>query len=208
VSSPSEAPPTAGAEPSTHTAAGEPVIRPTGRRGRGAANVGDMVRSLIFVLIAIVVLFGGFLFVDYQYHGSGNLNRVDSDLAAEVPLVRLQAPFSLLAPVGLPHAWAPTSVTWAPASTGVPAVFHVGWVTPSSKFLDLEESDGDVAPLLSPYEKSPVADGSAVVAGVTYAVSRSTDGSLTYLSHVGNRYLGVTGGATEAEIEQLLTSLH
>jgi hypothetical protein len=167
-----------------------------------------MLRSLAFVLLSVVVLFGGFLFVAYRYHGAGSLNRVDDDLAGEIPIARLQAPFPFLAPVGLPHAWAPTSVSWIQGGAGAPAVFHVGWVTPKQKFLDLEESSGEIGPLLAGYEKSPVPDGTAVVAGVTYQVSRSTDGSLTYQSVVGIRHLGVTGGAGKAEIEQLLTSLH
>jgi hypothetical protein len=166
-----------------------------------------MVRSMVVAVAGIGLLFGGYGFVVYRYHHTSAVTRVDDSLAASLTLARAQAPYPLLAPAGLPRAWAPTSVRWDRGGAGAPAVLHVGWVTPSGGYADLEESTGPVEPLLAPYEDHPAAAGTTTVAGVPYAVNRSRDGSLTYLRTDGTRHLGVGGGAPAAELEQLLTAL-
>jgi hypothetical protein len=181
------------------------AIRPTGRPGRGAKTLGDMIRSLVFVLLSVFVLFGGFLFVAYRYHGSSpHPQRVDADVAMTLTTARAQAPYHLVAPAGLAQAWAPTSVSW---SNDSPSVLQIGYVTPSAKFLDFVETNGPADALLSVYEKAPVASaGTAVVAGRTYDVRRDADGNLSYVGR-GTPAIGVGGGATKAEIEQFLATL-
>jgi len=178
------------------------------RRGRGGGSVVDMVRTLaVFgLLIGVVVAVRS----GSRQTGSA-VRRVDDELAAQVQVARRFAGFPVLAPQGLPSGWAPTSArfsTQGPSPSGHP-LLHAGWVTPGGRFADLEESDVDVSAALDPVDGTkPVATGTAVVGGTTFAVRRSQEGTVTLLGTVGTgTWVGVTGGATQAELEELLRAL-
>jgi len=138
------------------------------------------------------------------------VRRVDAQLADAVATARRLAGFRVVSPSGLPAAWAPTSAAYTssvPALGGRP-LLHAGWVTPSGAFAALEESDTDVIPALDRYDgPDPRAVATTTVAGVRYLVKRAAGGVVTLTGRLGAAQVGVTGGAPQRELEQLLGSL-
>ena len=155
-----------------------------------------------------VVVFGIVFFAkDRQDHTP--VKRVDDQFSLTVTQARRSSPYPLLAPVGLPSAWAPTSVSFGASPTvGGQQLLHVGWVTPAGKFADLEESDTDVTAALAPEAGKDlkvlgtVPDGSR-----TATISQSSSGVITLTEVAGGVHIGVTGGASQAELTTLLSSL-
>ena len=174
---------------------------------RGVKTVADMFRSLAVVIVGIGVLFGSIAFVAYRYHGKPKLEDVSSGAAGTFEIARAQASFAVLAPPVEPAGWTLTSLRWDQGAAGIPQVLHAGWVTPDERFLDLEESDADVAPLLADYVHAPVPAPAATVGGRTWTVTTSSDGSQTWVSHDGGRWIGLTGGATPAELRVIAQGL-
>jgi hypothetical protein len=85
-------------------------------------------------------------------------------------------------------------------------------VTPSGKYADLEESDTDVSRVLAVFAgKSSTAQGDIQVGAQQTSLAAAPDGTVTLTQTVvvGGKttYLGVTGGASQSELTQLLTSL-
>lgn len=175
---------------------------------RGVKTVADMFRSLLVVIVSVGVLFGSIAFVAYRYRGKPHLQDVSEGAAGTFDLARAQASFPLLAPPVEPPGWTMTGLSWDRGAAGVPQVLHVGWVTPDEKFLDLEESDRDVAPLLADYAKGAVAAAPVTVAGRSWTVTTGSDGSQTWTAHEAGRWIGLTGGATPAQLQVIAAGLH
>ena len=166
-----------------------------------------MLRTL-FVFGVLVV--GVVLVTSHSRHGEPQVRRVDAEVVANVALARQRAGFAVLAPTGLPQAWAPTSASYrtdSPVLGGQP-LLHVGYVTPSGTYADLEESRVDVAPALDATDgDKPRPAGTTRVGDVTYDVRVARDGRTTLAGRVGTAYVGVTGGASQQDLETLLRSL-
>ncbi len=176
-------------------------------RGRGGGTVGDMLRTLaVFgVVLGIVVV------VRSASRQTGSeVRRVDDELRAQVAVARA-AGLAVLAPEGLPTAWAPTSARFSTsdASVGGHPLLHAGFVTPGGAFAALEESDADVGPALDPVDGSgPRPAGSVDVAGMTWDVRRSAEGVTTLARRTPQGLVvGVSGGAPQTELETLVASL-
>lgn len=165
-----------------------------------------MIRTLL--VLGVVVFAIVYFAKDRQDHTP--VKRIDDQLALTLTQARRSSPYPLLGPVGLPSAWAPTSVSFhtSPIVAGH-ELLHVGWVTPSGKFADLEESDTDIAKALAPEAGKnlkvlgDVPDGSR-----TATIFQSSSGVITLTETAGSVHLGVTGGASQAELMTVLASLH
>lgn len=155
-----------------------------------------------------VVVFGIVFFAkDRADHTA--VKRIDDQLSLTVTQARRSSPYPLLAPVGLPSAWAPTSVSFmaSPLVQGH-QLLHVGWVTPTGKFADLEESDADVTAALAPETGKRLRVLGSIPAGPrTATIAQSSSGVITLTETVGAVRLGVTGGANQAELTTLLAAL-
>ncbi len=94
-------------------------------------------------------------------------------------------------------------------TVGGRALLHAGFVTPSQAFAALEETDGDVAGALAAVEGAGVrAAGSVVVGDVTWQVGRARQGTTTLTRRTtAGVHVGVSGGASQAELEQLVAAL-
>ncbi len=119
---------------------------PGRERRRGRQTVGDMVRSMLVVLalvLVVVALRGG--------DGPGERVR-PFDYSGALASAREQAPYEVLAPVGLPAEWTPTSAR--SGRDGDTFTWHLGFVTPAGDYAGLEQGDGDPEAFLD-----AVADG-------------------------------------------------
>lgn len=158
-------------------------------------------------MLGVVVL--GIVFVAKDRQDHTPIKRIDDQLSLTVTQARRSSTYPLLAPVGLAAAWKPTSVSFGSSpSVGGSQLLHVGWVTPAGRYADLEESNSDVTAALAPEAGKnlkilgTVPDGSR-----TATVEQSPSGVLTLTEVVGDVHLGVTGGAGQAELGNLLASL-
>ena len=115
--------------------------QPTGRpNARMRQSVGDMVRSLAIVLLAI----GAIMLVTWRPQPDAvRVVPIDQQLV----LAMMQADFEVLVPVGLADDWRSTSVRWEPTeASGIAPVWHVGYVTPSDEYLQFTQIAAQVSP--------------------------------------------------------------
>lgn len=115
--------------------------QPTGRpNARLRQSVGDMVRSLAIVLLAI----GAIMLVTWRPQPDAvRVVPIDQQLI----LAKMQADFGVLVPVGLPDDWRSTSVRWEPTTaTGIAPVWHVGFVTPTDEYLQFTQVAAQASP--------------------------------------------------------------
>jgi hypothetical protein len=103
-------------------------------------SVGDMVRSLAIVLLAI----GAIMLVTWRPQPDAvRVVPIDQQLV----LAMMQADFEVLVPVGLADDWRSTSVRWEPTeASGIAPVWHVGYVTPSDEYLQFTQIAAQVSP--------------------------------------------------------------
>lgn len=175
-------------------------------RRRGGGTIGDMVRTAaVFgvVVLAVVALKGG-------SSGRSQVVRVDGELTAQIAVARA-AGLAVLAPSGLPAAWAPTSARFSTSSdqVGGRGLLHAGFLTPKGGFATLEETDGDVTGALAPYAGKGLRDAGTVdVRGRAWQRRMSADGTVTLRRRsTAGVDLGLSGGADQGELEQLAGSL-
>ncbi len=119
-------------QPVTATA---PAPGPATPRRRGRETAADMVRSLLVVLVLVFVVVA----LNARPEPDQKVRRFD--YTAVLAQARDQAPYDVLAPVGLPRAWRATSARTGRAGDAV--TWHVGFVTPADDYAALEQSDGD-----------------------------------------------------------------
>lgn len=157
------------------------------------------------------------------------------DLTAPIAAADQQAGFHVLAPAGLSSQWRPTSTDFVPASGGARASFRIGFVSPSSQYAELLESDdapdavaAQYGPLTADGSVSVVsaaapaagASGSARAASpittsatagtatVPWTAFRRPDGEQLLEHTFGAVTVIVTGSASQDELVQLAASVH
>ncbi len=104
------------------------------RKRRGLESMGDMVRSMLVVVAIVLVIF----VVQIRNDPPSAVRRVP--VAASLQQARVQAPYDVAGPVGLPRTWRATSVRFAKA--GPVVTWHIGYVTPREDYAALEQSNG------------------------------------------------------------------
>lgn len=170
------------------------------RKKRGTESVSDMVRSLGLVLgfVVVLVAIGA---PQLLMHKRAPVHVVD--IRADVAAARAAATYPVLAPVGLPARWRPTSSR----VLGSGAVgLHIGYVTPTDSYAQLEETS------LGGFVTQSVGKGATAlpevdVAGQTWQQWRAGNKDLVLARQDGNRAVVVRGTADTAELRTLITSL-
>lgn len=128
--------------------------------GRGRATASDMVRSLLLVLVVVFVV----LALTVRQRPDPQVRRYD--YTAVLAQARQQAPYAVLAPVGLPGTWRATS-----ARTGLDGravTWHLGFVTPGGDYAGLEQSDGPARALLSSVAADARPAGTVTIDGLRW----------------------------------------
>jgi len=175
--------------------------KPTGRpNARLRQSLGDMVRSMAVVLVVVAAI----LLVTWRPKPDA-VKPVDPAIA--VTLVTMQKEFPPLIPQGLPTGWVLTSARFEPTakSNGQP-VFHLGYVTPSGQYAQVEESTATSAGFLN-----ETTDGG--VAGATRQVGDrmwqqwSSDGRQSLVSVDSTHAVVISGTGGVDEVAALAASL-
>jgi hypothetical protein len=137
------------------------------------------------------------------------------DYRGDLRVFAANAPFQVLAPVGLPAYWKVTSFSTVPPdqSGKGTASMHMGMVVDQSPrtYAALEESNEPVADFVSRIGVPPVR-GSVTVAGNPWQLRRDGAGHTSLSRTAGGMTVIVTdgggkGGATQQQLETLAASL-
>lgn len=176
------------------------AVAPPARRGRGKQTVGDMVRSLVVVLVLVFVVVA----LNAQDDSGGGPQRLD--YSGALAQARDTASYDVLAPIGLPDSWVPTSAR--AGRDGGAVTWHLGFVTPAGDYAGLEQSDGDPDKAVADAAEGGDAAGTVMISGLRW---RKVDGghpekhALVLDGEVVTTV--VAGGASWDELETLARSL-
>jgi hypothetical protein len=162
----------------------------------GAAAIGCLVAAAVVVVAVPVPHAAEPVTISYR-----------SDLAK---LTRL-APYSAVAPAGLPGAWQPvTSGLAVGGANGAGTVtWQLGFMTPDGLLASLEETNASAAAFIRRMTNDGTPSGAASLAGRTWTLSATPSRgqrSLFYTSPAGVT-LVVSGNATWDELRELAASL-
>lgn len=188
------------ARPAVTDPAPEPAAPAAAPRGRGKQTVGDMVRSLLVVLVLVFVVVA----LSAQDDSGEDLRPLDYSGV----LARAQdtAPYDVLAPLGLPAAWVPTSARTG--RDGDAVTWHLGLVTPAGDYAGVEQSDGDPESLVADLAEGGEDTGTVSISGLRW---RKVDGGRPEKHALVLESEAVTtvvaGGASWAELRTLARSL-
>ncbi len=145
-------------------------------RNKKPANSGDMVRTLLVILVPLVIItvfFSRYL-DDYPVQ--------EVDWQPVLAQAREQAPYPVLAPKGLPDTWRPTQVTWV--KTGQPYLndqasvrnlWQIGYLDPSNIFLSVNQGDARPDDFISDTTRDGVVDGRSAVGDQSWVRYISAD---------------------------------
>jgi hypothetical protein len=128
---------------------------------------------------------------------------------ADLAAARTSEPFAVLSPAGLPAGWRATSETYQPpgASAGD---WHVGYLTPSGGFVELEQTTEALGGFLSDQHADAVQTVPVPVAGTVwqhYAGSAPPALKNLLIRSDGKSTVIVAGSAPMGEMEQFAASL-
>ena len=169
-------------------------------RSRGKQTVGDMVRSLLVVLVLVFVVVA----LNARDDSSDELRPLD--YSGELAQARDTASYEVLAPIGLPDTWVPTSAR--AGRTGDAVTWHLGLVTPAGDYAGLEQSDGDPEAVVADVADDGTAAGTVTISGLRW---RKVDGGRPEKHALVLEGEAVTtvvaGGASWAELAVLARSL-
>ncbi len=174
--------------------------QPQGRTRRGRQTVSDMVRSLLLVMVIVFVVIA----LNARDDSGEALRPVD--YRGALAQARETAPYAVLAPIGLPDSWVPTSARVDRAGASV--TWHLGLVTPAGDYAGVEQSDGDPESFVSDFAAGGRRAGTVTISGLRWR--RVEDGRPEKRALVldGDAVTTVVaGGASWAELAALARSL-
>lgn len=189
----SEQPPAEATAAATGPAAG--TARPRGRQ-----TVGDMLRSLLVVLALV------FLAVALSARSDSGLRVRPVDYGSALAAAREQAPYDVLAPVGLPSGWTATSARVGRAGDAI--TWHLGFVTPTGTYAGLDQGDGRAAAVVDTVARDARAAGTTTVGGLRWRRLAGGQPEPRALVLEAERVTTVVaGGASWAELRTLARAL-
>lgn len=137
-----------------------PVTPATAGRGRGRGSVGDMVRSMLLVLVFVGVL------VAFNAVGQPDPVLRRLDYPAAIDSAQARADYPLAGPRPLPAGWTVTSARLGSATGAL--TWHLGMVTSAGSYAAVEQSDGTRAELVAVTAEGGRRAGTARVGGRTW----------------------------------------
>jgi len=189
-----------GAEPGGQQAPGpgaQPPRSPAADRA-GRFTAANMLRSLL-PLVAIALLIVGY----EAFKSSGETNVHPIDPTSTERLAAQRAGYPVVAPVGLPSGYRPTSARTDadPDRTGEPVTLQVGYVTPSQEFAGFVVSDDPKAEAVTSVLDGAAQRGTVELAGTPWTRSTDARGETVLSRRSGDVVVLVSGSASERELE-------
>lgn len=188
------------ARPAVTEPAPEAVAPAPAARGRGRQTVGDMVRSLFVVLVLVFVVVA----LNAQDDSGEKLQPLD--YSGTLAQAQDTAPYDVLAPIGLPDSWVPTSARTG--RDGDAVTWHLGLVTPAEHYAAVEQSNGPMTAFVDSFVAGATKSGFVTISGARW---QRLDGGQPEDRALVLRGKGVTtmvtGGATFGELQTLASAL-
>lgn len=140
------------------------------------ATPGDMVRSLVVILIPVIA-------ITYFFTRTPDEPAIRAlDWRPVLAQAREQAPYPVLAPRAVPADWRATRVNWVPQGqpylNGEPSprnLWQLGFLDSTNTYIELDQGDRAVADLVEDKTRDGFVDGSSVVEGETWERRLSGD---------------------------------
>ncbi|MFL6120176.1 DUF4245 domain-containing protein [Actinophytocola sp.] len=177
-----------------------------GHPGRAGLRMRDMVGAVVVLLLIIGVVlawFGGCSFSP----GRPSVDQASvpsADASAALTRAAGSVPFPVREPA-VPKGWRANSTSTSPVGAGE-VVVRVGWLTASGKYLQLSQSGAAAADVLvkeTGQARTPAADGSVEVDGVTWTTYPSRRDEPAWVAELDGAVVLITGSAPESEFRQL-----
>lgn len=138
-------------------------------RAKKPATTGDMVRSLLVIIIPLLLITIVFTNVPRDHPVKV------VDWVPVLTTARKQAPYPVVAPSSVPDGWRATQVSWAkqgqPAPTGKISPrnqWQLGFLDADDMFIGLAQGDGDVTDFVKQETRAGTADGTTTLGDQTW----------------------------------------
>lgn len=145
-------------------------------RSRRNANSVDLLRSLALILIPIALV-GALMTINLDDAPVRPVN-----YTPQLTQAREEAPFPVLAPVGLPGEWIPTTASWTKLGglglNDEPSVrneWKLGLLGPDKIYYALTQGDKETKKLITESTREGVEDGESTIRGATWQRMVSPD---------------------------------
>ncbi|MFB4310723.1 DUF4245 domain-containing protein [Actinomadura sp. GTD37] len=133
------------------------------------------------------------------------------DYNSQLWAMRGDAPYTVVAPEGLPAGWRPNSSRLHGLGSGgkEPVAWHLGFVTPKDEYAALEQSDEKASEYVPRMTNSSLPVGTQQIDGVTWTKYHRKDKKANSLARTlpDGTSIVVTGTASYAELAVLAASL-
>ena len=138
-------------------------------RAKKPATTGDMVRSLLVIIVPLLLITIVFTNVPRDHPVKV------VDWVPVLATARKQAPFPVLAPASVPAGWRATQVSWAkqggPGPTGRISPrnqWQLGFLDADDMYISLGQGDGDIADFLKQETRAGTPDGTSALGDQTW----------------------------------------
>lgn len=172
-------------------------------KSRLRTTVRDMLLSLAVICVPIAVVLA------IEPNKAGNPVHVigSASFQGNLDAARAGEPFSVLSPAGLAAAWRPTSENYQVAGNDD---WHLGYLTPSGGFVELEQTTENIGGFLSDQHSNAAQTDSVQIGGVAW--QHYTGTSPPALKNLlvrtdAKSTIIVAGSAPMSELEQFAESL-
>ncbi|MFC7622400.1 DUF4245 domain-containing protein [Microlunatus sp. GCM10028923] len=162
-------------------------------RQKRQATAGDMVRSLLIILVPLLII----TFVFTRNTEDHPVEAVDP--APVLTQARQEAPYPVLMPTNLPAEWIPTRVAWEPEGyEGAPPrqLWQIGYLSPDRIYLAVNQSP-DTDTLVGPQTRDGVPDGESTIGDTAWERRISPDGRTRSLVSITKQVSTVIVGDTD-----------
>ena len=146
-------------------------------RPKKPATMGDLVRSLVVIIVPLVLI------TIFFTRNLGDAPVTVVDWRPVLTMARSQAPYPVLAPVNPPPGWRSVQATWVktgePYLNGAPSarnLWKLGFLTDTNVFIGLSQGDLQPAQFIDDETRKGEVDGQSVVGDQTWERRVSPDG--------------------------------
>ena len=160
------------------------------------------IRDLILSL-AVVGIFVAFLYAVVWRPSPDPVRVVDP--TPQLDAARAEADYPVLAPVGLPEQWRPTSARFESAGEGTTTWF-LGYVTPDTQYVALAQTDGDAEEFIAEQTVQGRPDGERTVAGRQWR-QYATEDQRSLVASVDGSTVVVTGTVSYEQLADFTSRL-
>ena len=133
-------------------------------RSKKPATTGDMIRSLLVILVPVVLILWFFS------RDLGDYPVQQVDYQPVLAQARQEAPYPVLAPEGLPNSWRATQVTWVAEGqphlndqASVRNLWQLGYLDPSDIFISVNQGDRQPEQFVEDISRDGLVDGKSLI---------------------------------------------